>query len=462
MRFRDLWLVETISNTEDELGPFEDQQIVNSLRNEQISINQKIIKRATKLAHRDKITQSMDKWAMFAKIALILLALIAIFSGVGLAYGSLGASRSSINVLSLFITLLGLHLISFIFWLISLFFGKLNVTLLGRIWIWLSEKVSRSPNYVRSIHSFLTTINKAKATRWLFASVSHGFWLINLTITTIFIIILLATRSYTFNWETTILSSDSFANIVEFVGYIPSLLGFAMPSRDMILNSSNMISNLFADHETWSWWLIGQLTIWGILIRLIAFVLSFWMLRQRLRKAHIDMESGGIATLAKRLEFNAFHTYKPKDEHNRNYELENIRVSTNTIKHNLGRYAIVGIDLAPREVWPPFAPKDGISDAGILDGRTKKQKFLDSISEHPLEKVLIVLDGKQTPDRGIQYQIKNFSQYAGEISVYLLNSFDGTEISDRALVWKNILIELGISEKNIYLHESELNKWKTL
>ncbi|WFE07244.1 DUF2868 domain-containing protein [Taylorella equigenitalis] len=459
MRFRDLWTVETISNTEAEIGPFEDQQIVYSLRTERLPIKQKIIARAHKLALRDSIAQSMDRWALVAKLSTVLFVLFAILSGAGLAYGNFGPSNSSINILNLYVTLLGVNLIAFTFWILTFFFTKFKVTPLGRVWIWISEKISSTPSYVRSFHAFLTTIGKAGATKWLFSTLSHGFWLLNLVTATILIMLLLATRSYSFNWETTILSSSSFADFVDFVGYVPSLLGFELPSKELIINSSNTISGFSEDHKKWSWWVLGQLTVWGILLRFIAFVFSSLMLKTKLKKADIDLESTGIATLVKRLQYKPIQTYRPSDTHNQKYDLESIRVNSSALP-NLGKITIAGVDLSSRQIWPPFKIKEGVVDAGHLNSRSMKNKFISKLSDNHVDRLLVVLDSKPIPDRGIQYLVKSFSQYASDISVYLLNSYQEGLLTNRAQIWIQTLRDIGIKENNIHTDESDLGFWR--
>ncbi|ETD70745.1 hypothetical protein V757_07135 [Pelistega indica] len=450
INFKEIWVTEAVRQREEHWGPIEDNAVVLQLRAQPISLADKVIQRALLLSRRDGLLETVNQWISASKFALILFIFLAILSGIGMAYSAL--STSHINVIMALVALLGLHAITFIFWLFTLFATWDTQTLLGRVWLWLSKKLARSPDATLAMQSFIHTSNQQGSLRWILSSISHGFWLISLTSCLITMLLLLSTKSYTFGWETTILSSNGFVGFTQIIGFIPSLLGFPIPDVQIIHASGNHIASQIDAQKAWSIWLLGQLVVWGILTRLISFIFSFIKARLTIKRTTIDITLPSYSTLIKRLEQRAEKI--DIDASAPNYELPNIDKTTPT--NWTTERLIVGLEIPSKQVWPPFILHPSVTDVGKIESREQRHQLMLKLINHPVKELLLVCDGRQTPDRGIAYFIKDVAGYAERTSIYLIEQNDDHE---RMALWQQTLTAIGLNINNIFNKPSQISHW---
>ena len=72
----------------------------------------------------------------------------------------------------------------------------------------------------------------------------------------------LATRRYGFVWETTILGADTFVAVTQALGTLPALLGFNVPTVEMIRisNDTNLYDNELV-RQAWAVWLVPPVLV---------------------------------------------------------------------------------------------------------------------------------------------------------------------------------------------------------
>ncbi|KEZ74965.1 membrane protein, partial [Pseudomonas syringae pv. syringae FF5] len=78
-----------------------------------------------------------------ARLALIALAVLSVISGAGLAFAAMGDGQAPVNVFWALGSLLGLNLVLLLTWALGLIFAGRSNSGLGRVWLWLSEKLAR-------------------------------------------------------------------------------------------------------------------------------------------------------------------------------------------------------------------------------------------------------------------------------------------------------------------------------
>ncbi len=450
-RFQDLWIAQAIRQKEEHWGPLEDQAIMLKVKADPHlhSIDQKIMSRAQLLAQREGLTRVIQQWSSATKIALWILVLFAIISGATLAFNALDTQQRHVNILVALAALLGLHFITFLLWLLSFFASWQQQSLLARAWLWISKKLARSPDSTLAMQAFIHTANKGM--RWIVSSISHGFWLIALVTAAIVFLALLASQHYSFGWETTILSSQTFVHITQFLGSIPALFGFPSPSTELITQSNNQIATITDAQKIWSIWLTGQLLVWGILLRLVCLIFCLIKARHNLAQHRLDIESPAYATLVNR--FSPSSEKIGLDSLAPRYELPEV----NTQQHAWETTRlIVGIELPPQQSWPLMTLHSSVTDAGKVETREERHQLLARLSQHPVQELLIVCNGQQTPDRGIAYFIRDISQYAQHTKVYL---HIHNEAQSRLALWEKSLTDMGIPKEDIWQHTQQLFPW---
>ena len=189
------------------------------------------------LAERDGLRAALLHWLQGARLALMVLMVLAIVSGAGLAFAALGNGQTPVNVFWALGSLLGLNLILLLSWALGLLFAGEHSASLGRLWLWLSEKLARDAKAAQLAPALLLLLQRQKLNRWAVGVLVNGLWLLALCSALVILLTLMATRRYGFVWETTILGADTFVSVTQALGSLPALLGFSVPSVEMIRTS---------------------------------------------------------------------------------------------------------------------------------------------------------------------------------------------------------------------------------
>lgn len=233
---QNLWLSETIRLREEHAGPLDDLEANRLARAAGGDLPSRIARRALWLAERDGLTAALKHWLQGARLALVLLMIFAVLSGAGLAFAALG--QTPVNVFWALGSLLGINLILLLSWALGLIFAGEHGATLGRLWLWLSEKFARDAKAAQLAPALLLLLQRKKLNRWALGALVNGLWLLAMLSALILLLTLMATRRYGFVWETTILGADTFIHVTQALGYLPSLLGFNVPTEEMIRASA--------------------------------------------------------------------------------------------------------------------------------------------------------------------------------------------------------------------------------
>ncbi len=296
-----LWLTETVRLREEHAGPLEDQEANRLARTAGGDLPTRIQQRALHLAERDGLTAALTRWLQGARLALMLLAIVAVISGAGLAFAALGNGLTPVNVFWALGSLLGLNLILLISWALGLLFAGEHSASLGRLWLWLSEKLARDAKAAQLAPALLLLLQRQKLNRWAVGVLVNGLWLLALLSALVILLTLLATRRYGFVWETTILGADTFVAVTQALGALPALLGFNVPTVEMIRASGDSALNIESARQAWAAWLVGVLLVYGLLPRLILALLCLWRWKRGRAALRLDLNLPGYSQLRERL-----------------------------------------------------------------------------------------------------------------------------------------------------------------
>ena len=239
-----LWLTETIRLREEHAGPLEDLEANRLARSAGGDLPTRIQRRALWLAERDGLSDALKHWQQGARLALIVMAVLAVVSGAGLAFAAMGDGLHPVNVFWALGSLLGLNLILLLSWALGLVFAGEHGASLGRLWLWLSEKLARDAKAAQLAPALLLLLQRQKLNRWAIGVLVNGLWLLAMLSALVILLTLMATRRYGFVWETTILSADTFIAVTQALGAIPALLGISVPTEEMISASGDAALNI--------------------------------------------------------------------------------------------------------------------------------------------------------------------------------------------------------------------------
>jgi hypothetical protein len=422
---QNLWLTETIRLREEHAGPLEDLEANRLARAAGGDLPGRIQRRAVWLAERDGLSAALRHWLQGARLALVLLVIFALLSGAGLAFAAL--SQSPVNVFWALGSLLGLNLILLLSWALGLIFAGEHGATLGRLWLWLSEKFARDAKAAQLAPALLLMLQRKKLNRWALGTLVNGLWLLAMLSALLLLLTLMATRRYGFVWETTILGADTFINLTQALGALPALLGFNVPTVEMIRASGGAALDIESARQAWATWLVGVLVVYGVLPRLLLALLCFWRWSRGKAALTLDLNLPGYAQLRERLmptsERLGINDAAPAQLH---------RVESSVSEHASDGALLVAIELDDQRPWPPALPKT-VSNAGILDSRESRHKLLEQLSRFPPARLLIACDPRRSPDRGSLALIAELARNASATRVWLLQAPPGEALDSARL-----------------------------
>ncbi|AOB29510.1 hypothetical protein AKI39_00695 [Bordetella sp. H567] len=415
--FGDLWLAETVRLREEHWGPLEDQDAVRQARHADGPVEQRILLRARLIARREHLDERVSAWRRGAGLAAILLLVLALAAGAGTALSALGDGTRVVNIVWAAVAMLGLHALTFLFWLCSFAVraGPAGGGL-GGAWLWLTRKLARGPDAALPPQALMALLARAGAARWLFGAVSHLLWLAALGAALGTALAVLATARYRFAWATTLLSPDAFVGLTHALGWLPARLGFALPAADIVRQSDGTQVLPAAAQAQWAWWLVGLLVVYGILPRLAAWLVSVARLRAALRGLRIDMALPGYAALRSRLQ-------PPAESLGQEGPAplpHAARIGATALPSTGGQAVLAGLELPDDIAWPPPDMPPAIRAAGNLDSREQRHALLDALALAPARRLLLACDARQTPDRGTLALIADLAGKAAETRIWLM------------------------------------------
>ena len=435
-----LWLTETVRLREEHGGPLEDLEANRLARTAGGDLATRIQQRALHLAERDGLAAALSRWLQGARLALVLLAAVAVISGACLAFAALGNGLAPVNVFWALGSLLGLNLILLISWALGLLFAGEHSASLGRLWLWLSEKLARDAKAAQLAPALLLLLQRQKLNRWAVGVLVNSLWLLALLSALVILLTLLATRRYGFVWETTILGADTFVAVTQALGTLPALLGFNVPTVEMIRASGDSALNIESARQAWAAWLVGVLLVYGLLPRLILALLCLWRWKRGRAALRLDLNLPGYAQLRERLmpssERLGVNDVAPDHLHS---------ISGGASELESDGALLVAIELDDQHPWPPKLPAN-VKDAGILDSRESRHKLLEQLSRFPPARLAIACDPRRSPDRGSLALIAELARSATDTRVWLLQAPPGQALdAERLGDWHAALQQLEVS-----------------
>ncbi|MCO6557747.1 DUF2868 domain-containing protein [Gilliamella sp. ESL0232] len=407
-KLKSLWLTETIHLIETEFGQFADQDINRQVRAEQISLPDRIVMRAIMLSKQNGLYLAQKVLLRSVKLSFALLLLLSVFLGGSLALGAL--SQNPINLYWALFSLLGVHLITLTIWLGSFFlFSNFGGSLLIHCWLWLAKKLSQKKTVQQLIPAFVELFGSR--IRWLIGFVLNLFWTVILSCALLVLVVLFSTKHYSFEWQTTLLSSDTIIGLTHYLGYLPSLLGFEIPKDEVIKLSEHALS-AGEIRTSWAVWLLGVFIVYGLMLRLLCMVFCGvnWLISSR--RIELNISHPDYQILANRLQ-SLFVNIEDADKLGQNSHQWHF--STHSIEAAEGNF-LVAIDVQESWHYP-----ESVSFLGFLNTREQRSNILDYLQLTPAQKLLIAVDTDRAPDRGVLNFINQLINKSQQTRIWFIN-----------------------------------------
>jgi hypothetical protein len=332
------------------------------------------------------------------------------------------------------LTLLGLHAATFMIWLLSFWPGALSSTGLSQVWLWLTRRLARGPDAGLAARALLSLLARARAWRPVLGGISHSAWTVALGSALLTLIVLLSTRRYVFQWETTLLAPETFTALAHGLGVLPSWLGFPLPDAGIISGGGELFRPPGAVQAEWSAWLIGCVLVWGFAPRLLAGVCCLLIARRRVRDMSVDAGLPGWLELRERLSLR----HRPAGIDAPAPEPPPPVPHTPPPQRSTQRaWMLLGMELGPDTPWPPSDTPAQVLDLGVCDSRADRRRVVQQMQPPP-RGLLLVYDARQTPDRGTRAWIAELQQLCPRIDAMLLHR------PAREAIWREVFGAQGV------------------
>ncbi|MFO1429367.1 MAG: DUF2868 domain-containing protein [Candidatus Competibacteraceae bacterium] len=436
-------LAETVRLYEDSQGaPLTSPQADAAAVAADGDLEHRLIVRARSLPIAPDLWQALHHLHTAFQIALIIGLIMIFLGGATTAQVTLGSPTDGpvMNIFWVLGSLLGLHIIMLLVWLVLIFMKPkaIPTASLGNVIFQLGRKVTqwlyKGPLHVPALQAVGSIYTHTSIGRWTLSAISHGLWLSFLCGCLVLVIWILSIKQYTFAWETTILSDQSYVALTRAIASVPEALGFTTPDNQQIAAShwTGQGPPPAESREAWSGLLIGSIVGYGILPRLALLGLCLFLRRLACRKFRLDTTLPGYARLHPRLlpasqAIGVVDAYQGLPEA---HPTPPVQRPVPALAY--GPTAIMGFEIEPpASPWPPALTGVDWLDLGFVDSRDDRRRVLEQVRSVPTPPrlIAIVCSVTSTPDRGVRNFLSEIAQTANAPLVILLT--DGQRLRER-------------------------------
>lgn len=427
-RFRSVWMAELVRRHELQNG-FQRADAIEQQARQLPTMEQRVFKRAELLAARLGLVHQLRLWDHFRRLIAIVLSLLAVLGAVALVRGTLTVAEP-ISLSYALMMLLGLHVILFLLWCVSLFI-KDSFGWVGRISLWGLEHIGQREYNQQFNNTLLTIANQYRLTKPAGAALTHGYWTLFMLMVWFVLFFHLSTSAYVFTWATTIWPAETLQTWVSVIGFLPSLFGIDAPSVEALWDSPEASAQLSAGR-----WLLSCVIIYGVVWRGIFLLGAIILLLARVRRMKIDLTLPGYAPIIRKLTISAATELVDADSDVSG--MYNVQQRTPEPGHG---ELVISLDHEADQHWLREHQAESWF-GGVIARTEEKQRLLDRLSEHPVAKLTVRVNGQLTPDRAALRFITLLRQYCTDVQAQLVTTERADE--QRLKHWQDGLTEEGV------------------
>ncbi len=391
--------------------------VTEKLQAESGSPNQKLHWRAARIDSNGALARVLGKIEGRIKGIMIAMSVLWCISGFFGLFTLLQANV--VNFFYVLVCLLGFHTIMLVGWLVLTVVNRSNHSS-----NWFASFVS--PSYLirgkddvtQAAVSLYEQQLQHSGMRWYLGRFSHQLWLATLTGMLLAIIFLLIVRQYSFSWESTLLSDQALISLTHMLGWLPSLVGFDIPS-DAAIAQSRLVTDALplSIARQWAGLLIGSLLMYGIIPRALAWAFCAVMFRSR--KMRLDIQ---LPYYQKIISFWQRQVVDADDF----VEVAAPVAPTATVSSGNILVALLEYPTDNALWWQTGLDNHlilkAVKDFGIVDDRDDLERLITYLDQHPVQ-VLLGIHNKALPDRGTLRKLDKIATHAQQgLIVQLLDN----------------------------------------
>ncbi len=428
--FQDATLTEAVRLIE-EAGPLDDPEALREAARLAPDPAARIAERARLLAGRTGLTAELSRARAWAPWVLLGLVAVIVIAGLSLAGNVLGGSERRINVVVALASLLGLHLVTLLLWLLGLMASpRAFNTSFGWIWMALTARVAggRRGQVPVLLRAATRLLGQARLLPWALGFVSHAVWALSFAVVIAALLFALAFRHYTLDWETTILDPSFFVHAVQWLGHVPARLGFPVPDAEAVLSPLAAASG----QRDWALWFTGCIVVYGLLPRMSFGLLCAAVWRMRSKALAPDLSLPYYRKLIARFDALAPPHIVDADPGQPPHPATHGLAPGDTTETLMA----VGFELPDELPWPPAALEMLGARAMRVDGSaTARRQLLDTLARLRPRRVLVGCHAGSSPDRGTERFLRDVLALCGECRLWLIGNAQNDEARGRWHAW---------------------------
>lgn len=415
---------------------------------------------SVRFAHFKKITKNL-----YSLLALLLFML----GALGVKTILFTAQSTEINFFWAFALFFIPNIVMLIVWLFLFFkenliqsssLARFSLAVIKQFEHRFNPPLTQQQDYWLLFHCYFELHFSKQLGRYQLSKLTHLLWLSYFIGATLMSIVMLATHQVDFIWQTSILSSDSFQALTQLLAYLPQQLGFPVPSILQIKESHLGIESII-DAENrrlaWSSLLISSLLLYGLLPRLLLFLLLSKQLKRKIQQYSLDLSSLYYVQLRQLLKPNKTtlgivdadvdtESERIKKEI---HQPDPVRKVTNLPEH----YYPIAIELSSRQLslaknhLQQYNRDAGLSLINVCDHQTQKQLLAD-LKNSQSNTVALYVALSRLPDRGLKRFIGQLTSLPNK-QFQLLLLIEKKQSKQRDSDWYQLADDVGIELDNI-------------
>lgn len=399
-------------------------QATEALRRVDGSTEEKIIRRAEMIDRNRMLRDTLERVRAGSFWLWVAAAMFTFFTGFSGAY--LLMDSQGLNFFLILAGVLGMNTLMLAVWLATLFLRVKVGRFFSSPATWFRGKDPVNQAVLR----LYADEWRQPSVRWKIGATSHSLWLCTLLGMLVSVLLLLLVRQYTFNWESTLLGDSSSVRLVEMLAWLPAKLGFPVPDARAVIEGR--LNGNIADARAWSGLLVGSIACYGILPRLLAWVVCKILLKTS--ENGLDLEKPYYQAVIRRWQTQIVDA----DTHQETVSA----VSPKIVLNDAPKWAVMLETEWQDGAWFEGRLAQEWLDKGVAANREQVAALEAELKQKPAQ-LLIGVRAQTVPDRGILRQIVRLSEAAqgGAVVQLLAEQALSDDLSETLNHWRNALAE---------------------
>ena len=431
----------------------------------------RIIVRAGEHRHAEPLKEALSQLRSASFMMLIAGLIVAAIAAAATARATLATHPGEpVNFFWALGGTLGVETLALIIWLLLILLRPTTMSSgsLGGIIFALGRRVAgwlhRGPVQLVAARAVGLVYSRGAIGRWTLSAISHALWLTFLGSCLGLLVLMLSIREYTFAWETTILSEQTYVPMTKAIAVVPQALGFHVPDESEILASrwTGQGPPPSSANEAWSQLLMGSIVVYGMVPRFVLLVICLILRKRACVRYRLDTTLSGYTRLESRImPRSASIGVVDAEEEPPREDRPAQRISPREADGDRfpGPVAVVGVEL-DREAtsWPIPIEGRACLDLGIVDNREERKRAAELLGQATVSPRLLVAVCSliTTPDRGVFSYLEKLQRLSSLPLAIVLT--DGEKLRRRGQIndvgqrvedWRKLAATIQVSDEAV-------------